>query len=321
MNKLIIIIALFIFLLVFNRLYIDSIVESIYERLNPSVKTFSDLQKNKIEKILFKAIPRKHLFNQHQISKNCFIVIHGYNTFPKSMEKLTIALKEFRCDIYSPLMKYHGYGIRKMKDFNNSQISETLLEDINYVSSMDYQKIFCIGYSYSGLQLLNLSSKDLLKKNLYMILINPALKIKNDSYMFIVLVFISMIYSSYIFKNYNLFSSYNLRMKTVDENKIYFYEYCEYLYVKIVMIRVIMLSKRIQKEMSKFDKYIRNKFAIIFATDDRLISSKESKKLVKNQKNLRGFFEVNGGHDIPFDDNHIGNLLNKIKACMSNFET
>lgn len=320
LNKFILIICFFILLLVLNRFYIDSIVESIHETLNPRIRTSSNLKGDVVEKILFKAVPRKYVCDKNKMSKNCFILIHGYNTFPKSMEKLMIALKEFRYDIYCPLMKYHGYDLRKARGFNNTEIAQKLLEDINYVSTMDYQKIFCIGYSYSGLQLLNLSSKDLLKKSLYMILINPAVKVKNDNYMFILLVVIGMIYSSYIFKNYNLFSSYALGIRKIDEYKNHFHEHCEYLYVKIAAIRIVMLSKRVQKEILRFDRYIKNKFAVIFAIDDRITSCKESKRILKNQKNLKGFFEVNGGHNLLFEDNYIANLVSKIKICMSNFE-
>ena len=320
MSKVILIIIFIVFLILFNRFYIDSIVENVYSRINPSIRFASNLKGDKMERIIFKAIPRKYTFSQKKLSKNAFILIHGYNTFPKSMEKLMIGLKTFRYDIYCPLMKYHGYTIRETKKFNNKEISERLAEDIDYVCSLGYEKIFCIGYSYSGLQLVNLSSEDLLKKNIYLILINPAIRFKNDGYFFMFLLFISMPYSSYIFKNYNLFSAYSFGMKNVDEYKNTFYEHCEYLYVKISGIRIIILSKRVAGGMKKLSDYVRNKFTVIFSLDDRLLSCSESKELFSSQKRFKAFFEINGGHSVLFDDNHIGNIINKIKKSMASFE-
>ena len=320
MSRIFFILLLVVVLLLLNKFYIDNIIENVYSRVNPSIRIASNLKGDRIERIIFKSIPRKYTFSQKRLSKNAFILIHGYNTFPRSMEKLMIGLKEFRYDIYCPLMKYHGYGIKGSKNLNNSEVSERLLEDIEYVCSLGYEKIFCVGYSYSGLQLVSLSSKDLLKKNIYMILINPAIKLRNDSYAFMVLLVISMLYSSYIFKNYSLFSTYRIGMRNNDNYKTTLYEHCEYIYVKMVAIRIITFSKGIVKEMKKFSDFIRNKFTVIFSVDDRLLSCKESKELFTAQKRFKAFFEVNGGHSIPFDDNHTGNLVSKIKSSMAIFE-
>ena len=132
------------------------------------------------EMIVEREGPVRCLVNKDEISDEAIVLVHGLFEVPNRFNIIFDYLhnKYENKDIYMPLLKYHGRHIREILKINCYEIANCLNNDLNYLVSLGYKKIYCVGHSLGGATLSYLSLKNLLDPRIKIILYNPSVYIK-----------------------------------------------------------------------------------------------------------------------------------------------
>ena len=112
-----------------------------------------------------------------QNSKSCIIAIHGFSSAPKEVEKLALFLNENNLSVHTPRLAGHGIISEELKDKKWEDWYKSVSRAIT-IASLQYKKIYIIGFSTGGLLGL-LSTKKQYKEFVGLICINAALHL-ND---------------------------------------------------------------------------------------------------------------------------------------------
>jgi esterase/lipase len=110
-------------------------------------------------------------------SNNCVIAIHGFGAAPKEMEKLAQFLNENNFNVQTPRLAGHGTAPEDLKTKTWQDWYKSISRSI-IIASLQYKKIFIVGFSTGGLLAL-LSTKKQYKEFVSVICINAALHL-ND---------------------------------------------------------------------------------------------------------------------------------------------
>lgn len=119
----------------------------------------------------------KHKYFQNKNSNSCVIAIHGFSSAPKEMEKLAIFLSKNGFNVQTPRLDGHGTVCEDLKDKVWQDWYKSVSRSI-IIASLQYKKVFIIGFSTGGLLAL-LSTKKQYKEFVSLICINAALHL-ND---------------------------------------------------------------------------------------------------------------------------------------------
>ncbi len=110
-------------------------------------------------------------------SNSCVIAIHGFGAAPKEMEKLALFLNENNFNVQTPRLAGHGTAPEDLKTKTWQDWYKSISRSI-IIASLQYKKIFIVGFSTGGLLAL-LSTKKQYKEFVSVICINAALHL-ND---------------------------------------------------------------------------------------------------------------------------------------------
>ena len=119
----------------------------------------------------------KHKYFENKNSNSCVIAIHGFSSAPKEMEKLALFLNNNGFNVQTPRLDGHGTVCEDLKDKVWQDWYKSVSRSI-IIASLQYKKVFVIGFSTGGLLAL-LSTKKQYKEFVSLICINAALHL-ND---------------------------------------------------------------------------------------------------------------------------------------------
>lgn len=119
----------------------------------------------------------KHKYFENSKSKNCVIAIHGFSSSPKEMEKLGLFFYENNFNVQIPRLAGHGTTPIALKDKLWQDWYKSVSRSI-IIASLQYKKVYIVGFSTGGLLAL-LSTKKDYKEFVSVICINAALHL-ND---------------------------------------------------------------------------------------------------------------------------------------------
>lgn len=119
----------------------------------------------------------KHKYFENKNSNSCVIAIHGFSSAPKEMEKLAIFLNKNGFNVQTPRLDGHGTVCEDLKNKIWQDWYKSVSRSI-IIASLQYKKVFIIGFSTGGLLAL-LSTKKQYKEFVSLICINAALHL-ND---------------------------------------------------------------------------------------------------------------------------------------------
>lgn len=107
----------------------------------------------------------------------CVIALHGFSSAPKEVEKIALYLNAANFNVYAPRIKGHGTVPEDLKTTTWQDWYDSLSRAIT-IASLQYKKIYLLGFSTGGLLAL-LSVKKMYKEFKGLICINAALNL-ND---------------------------------------------------------------------------------------------------------------------------------------------
>ena len=119
----------------------------------------------------------KHKYFEAIDSNSCVIAIHGFSSSPKEMEKLALFLNQNGFNVQTPRLAGHGTVPFDLKDKTWQDWYKCISRSI-IIASLQYKKIYIVGFSTGGLLAL-LSTKKHYKEFVSVVCINAALHL-ND---------------------------------------------------------------------------------------------------------------------------------------------
>ena len=111
-------------------------------------------------------------------SENAFIYVHGLTSVPRAApmsRKIIEFLMQKENDIYAPLLRFHGVKNLIFSRYNPYLAFEKFKKDLDFILSLNYKKIYFIGFSHGGLQTVRASLEGLLDHRCSLILLCPQL--------------------------------------------------------------------------------------------------------------------------------------------------
>ena len=122
----------------------------------------------------------------HDDTKNpgAIIFVHGFLDSPEIFKDY-FNHSELRqhYDILVPRLRFHARDLQSARHFNNKVIEKSLLKDIQFISKQ-HQYTTIVAQSYAGALTLNLLNQEKLPPNAKVILLAPALFIKENNLVF-----------------------------------------------------------------------------------------------------------------------------------------
>ena len=119
----------------------------------------------------------KHKYFEAINSNSCVIAIHGFSASPKEMEKLALFINQNGFNVQTPRLAGHGTVPLDLKDKTWQDWYKCVSRSIT-IASLQYKKIYIVGFSTGGLLAL-LSTKKECKEFVSVVCINAALHL-ND---------------------------------------------------------------------------------------------------------------------------------------------
>ncbi|MDX9960236.1 MAG: alpha/beta fold hydrolase [Aliarcobacter sp.] len=110
-------------------------------------------------------------------SNSCVIVVHGFSSAPKEMQNLALFLNENNFNVITPRLSGHGTVPEDLKTKTWQDWYKSVSRSIT-IASLQYKKVYIIGFSTGGLLAL-LSTKKQYKEFVSLVCINAALHL-ND---------------------------------------------------------------------------------------------------------------------------------------------
>ncbi len=110
-------------------------------------------------------------------SSSCVVAIHGFSSAPKEMEELALFLNENNFNVQTPRLAGHGTVPEDLKTKTWQDWYKSVSRSIT-IASLQYKKVYIIGFSTGGLLAL-LSTKKQYKEFVSIVCINAALHL-ND---------------------------------------------------------------------------------------------------------------------------------------------
>ena len=211
----------------------------------------------------------KHKYFENTNSNSCVIAIHGFSSSPKEMEKLALFLNKNGLNVQTPRLAGHGTIPEDLKDRTWQDWYKSVSRSI-VIGTLQYTKIYIIGFSTGGLLAL-LSTKKDYKEFVSLVCINAALHL-NDLRIKTILPAISF---------------WNDIVKAFDSEK-YTKEYIENFpenietnYNKHYITSIEQLNLLMQK-IKKILPKIKKPILIIQGKDDPVVNSTSAHEIFQN---------------------------------------
>ena len=211
----------------------------------------------------------KHKYFENTNSNSCVIAIHGFSSSPKEMEKLALFLNQNGFNVQTPRLAGHGTIPEDLKDKTWQDWYKSVSRSI-VIGTLQYTKIYIIGFSTGGLLAL-LSTKKDYKEFVSLVCINAALHL-NDLRIKTILPAISF---------------WNDIVKAFDSEK-YTKEYIENFpenietnYNKHYITSIEQLNLLMQK-IRKILPKIKKPILIIQGKDDPIVNSTSAHEIFQN---------------------------------------
>lgn len=115
---------------------------------------------------------------ENDISETAFVYVHGFRSTPSKSpvsKKITNFLISKNCDLYAPLLKFHGMKNLMFFRYNPYIVFEKFKKDLEFILNLNYKKICFVGFSHGGLQVTRASLEGLLDDRCSIVLLCPQL--------------------------------------------------------------------------------------------------------------------------------------------------
>ena len=91
---------------------------------------------------------------QNTRSREAVVLFHGIGNTPnhlKSLFNFLVGMNKY--DVYSSLLAGHGRTIQDLESIDTVKILDLIKYDVDYLLTRGYEKVYCIGHSFGGLNL------------------------------------------------------------------------------------------------------------------------------------------------------------------------
>jgi esterase/lipase len=270
------------------------------------------------DKIVEKAYPRdqKGIINGLQSKtiiqgKNkALLLIHGFADSPALFFELADDIKsKVNCDIYIPLLPFHGRNLISATHFNNQIILDSLSAQINALAKK-YQTVTIVGASYGGALLTALINANKIPQNVHIILYAPAFFLKGNTAIDRAEINIYKWWRSYC--NYRLLGCQSGYASGDDRAKPHFDKEKSLRYV--VMPAILQLYQFDLDHRNELGM-IHRPYSLIVAVDDNRVSYDEQKKVCDANRHYCHFYSFRSGKHIihwGYNKNKFEDLLVKL---------
>ena len=228
-------------------------------------------------------------------SKYGIIIVHGVPCVPADYFDIAhTAALNLDCDVYVPLLAYHGRPIQELTNVNLEILKNQLIQDIKYVLDHGYEKVLCIGHSFGAALLADLSLNDAFKADrdrVKLILYAPSIYIHLNKFKKCILYCFAAI------KKY-LNLPIEFRYSSNQWVKMRFFQF----FTRSIVLAVYNLAESLNNQILVKQKQFHNSIGVISIVDDEAVRFENLHKLFKVTPSVKLRILNNGGHAVHASD-------------------
>lgn len=256
----------------------------------------------------------------HNIRTNeAVLVIHGITNTPIQMKSIIDHfINKNQYDVYGSLLLYHGRTVKELTQVNKEAMLNQIKLDIEYLLDLGYEKVYCIGHSFAGASLVDLSLQNAFGANsskVKLILYAPAVVPTVTWFQRNVL--------AYPLVNVKKYLTLNLEVDYMSgflDNRNYSLPPF-YVFTRALILRTMELADDIKKRISSNQK-LNNDFGLLLLKNDKSVEFAQTKSVLidSSQPKCRSFSALEtGGHQAHMsqDPNVYGPFFQAIDNAMS----
>jgi esterase/lipase len=223
---------------------------------------------------------------------NALILFHVFQSNPTAWSDLIHDIEgRVHADIYAPLLPFHGKNLETLVDLDTDVLKKYILSTIK-ILSQKYKSVTVVGFSLSGALLADLAAHKDLPKNVNIILYNPAIYLKANTFSRRTQMHLYSLWRAYC--NYpslgcsspNYASGDTMARSQIDAQKGLKYN------VIPAALQVYELDLQNRDSLSKIDR----PYDLIISKDDNYSNTAEQKKVCEADPKCHLHFFDSGKH-------------------------
>lgn len=252
------------------------------------------------------------VINNHH--RNALVFVHGFQETPAIFLDIAHDIQnKVNADIYAPLLAFHGRDLQTASQFDNQVIMDELQHYIEQLAA-SYDCVTVVGLSYGGSLLTALMIKDVLPKNVKIVLYAPAIYVKTNTFTNRLLSSIFGLWRNYC--NYSTLSCQYPVYDSADETFVPVINKEITLHYKVISAIKQLYALDLQNRQGFTD--IHRPYSLLLAVDDNRVSYAQQKDACDKNKQYCHLYSFSSGRHMIHYGAHkteFENLIMKLASC------